>query len=310
MRQSASRGARATFVAVLVSAILAAIKILAGIAGHAYALIADGVESMLDIFSALVVLGSLRIASTPPNEKFPYGYGKAEPLGAMVISLGLLVAALVIAIQSVREIVTPHHLPAPFTLGVLLAVVVTKELLFRYLSRTGEAIASGAIQTDAWHHRSDALTSLAAFIGISVALLAGPGFESADDIAALFACGVIGFNGVRLFRSAVRDIMDAAPPKEVEQQIRQISTAVKGVHDIDKCLVRKSGLGAFVDIHVEVDGEISVREGHEIAHRVKDALLASHLPILDVIVHIEPAPPRPAPATSDADAGGIRSLAG
>lgn len=292
--QSALVGARATFVAILVSAILAAIKILAGITGHAYALIADGVESMLDIFSALVVLGSLRIAATPPNEEFPYGYGKAEPLGSMVISIGLLVAALVIAIQSVREIMTPHHLPAAWTLIVLVLVVVTKEGLFRYLSRMGTTIGSTVVRTDAWHHRSDALTSLAAFIGISIALIAGPGYESADDVAALFACGVIGFNGVRLLRSALRDIMDAAPPAHVEHAIREISTGVPGVYDVDKCLVRKSGLGAFVDIHVSVDGEITVREGHEIAHRVKDALLASHLPILDVIVHVEPAyPPVP-----------------
>jgi len=284
----ASRGIRVTVFGILLSAALAAVKIIAGVTGYSYALIADGIESMLDIMSSLVVLGSLRIAATPPNERYPFGYGKAEPLGAMVVSNGLLIAAVVIAIQSIREILTPHHAPAPFTLAVLVAVVVTKEGMFRVLSRTGTEIGSKALATDAWHHRSDALTSLAAFVGITIALVGGRGYESADDWAALFACGIIAFNGFRLLRSALRDVMDAAPDPEIETRVREISVAVDGVVSIDKCHVRRSGLGYFVDIHVEVDGTISVRRGHEIAHRVKDRLLASELAVLDVTAHVEP----------------------
>lgn len=201
---SAARGIRATVIGILLSALLAAIKIIAGVFGYSYALIADGVESMLDIMSSLAVLGSLRIASSPPSREYPYGYGKAEPLGAMVVASALLVAAVGIAVQSVREIMTPHHMPAAFTLGVLVVVVATKEAMFRLLFRAGTAIGSRAVETDAWHHRTDALTSLAAFVGISIALVAGEGYETADDWAALFACGVITYNGVRLLRAALR----------------------------------------------------------------------------------------------------------
>jgi len=301
LAESARRGIRVTVLGILLSALLAAVKIIAGVTGYSYALIADGIESMLDIMSSLVVLGSLRIAATPPNERYPFGYGKAEPLGAMVVASGLLVAATVIAIQSVREILTPHHSPAPFTLAVLLAVVATKEGMFRLLLRTGTEIGSKALATDAWHQRSDALTSLAAFTGITIALAGGEGYEAADDWAALFACGIIAYNGLRFLRSALRDVMDAAPNPKVESRLREISLGVDGVASIDKCHVRRSGLGYFVEIHVEVDGSISVRRGHEIAHRVKDALLASELAVLDVIAHVEPAPARRAEPPRQAD---------
>jgi len=244
---------------------------------------------MLDIISSLVVLGSLRIASQRPTERFQYGYGKAEPLGGMVVSIALLVAALGIAIQSVREILTPHHLPAPFTLIVLVIVVATKEIMFRKLSAIGVSIGSRAMETDAWHHRSDALTSAAAFIGISVALLGGEGYESADDWAALSACVIIAYNGMRRFRASLEDGLDVAPPVEVERAVRAIAEAVQDVRHTEKCNIRRSGLGLFVDLHVVVDGRLSVREGHAIAHKVKDVLIASDLSILDVVVHTEPA---------------------
>jgi cation diffusion facilitator family transporter len=281
-------GVRKTTLAILASTALGAVKIIAGVLGNSYALVADGVESILDVVSSLVVLGSLRVASSPPTAGFPYGYGKAEPLATMIVASMLLVAALGISIQSVREILTPHHLPAPYTLVVLLGVVATKEVMFRILSRTGESIGSQAMQADAWHHRSDALTSIAAFLGISIALTAGEGYESADDWAALFACAVIGFNGQRLFRSGLREVLDAAPSDETVNRIRDISSSVERVREIDKCRVRRSGLGLYVDIHVVVDGALPVRQGHIIAHHVKNALLESDLPVLDVTVHIEP----------------------
>jgi len=272
----------------LISALLAAVKIVSGIVGHSYALIADGIESLLDIFSALVVWGSLRVASKPPDANHPYGHGRAESLGAMVVALGLLGAALGIAIQSIHEIITPHRAPAPFTLFVLASVVVTKEVLYRILRRTGIRIASNVLQADAWHHRSDALTSLAAFVGISVSLVGGPGYEAADDWAALCACLVIGFNGVRLLRMTLDDVMDAAAPDKVVQQIRQVAGSVAGVEEIDKCRVRRSGLSLLVEVHVVVNGELPVRRGHEIAHAVKAVIIASKLGVLDVSVHIEP----------------------
>ncbi len=287
--QSAATGIRASLGGVLVSVVLGAVKVVTGILGNSYALIADGVESMLDVVSGLVVAGSLKIAVQPPDERYPFGYGKIEPAAALVIATGLLATATGIAIQSVREIRMPHHAPAAFTLVVLVLVVVTKEMLFRFLLRKSESIASHAMRTDAWHHRSDSLTSLAAFIGISIALVAGKGYESADDWAALFAAAVIAFNGVLLLRTSWREIMDASLPDMVIEDIREIARRVDGVARIDMCRLRKSGLGLWVDIHVEVRGDMTVREGHSIAHRVKDALLASNHNIMDALVHIEPA---------------------
>jgi cation diffusion facilitator family transporter len=288
LRDAAAKGIRATLWGIVASTVLAIVKVVSGFVGNSYALIADGIESMLDIVSSVVVLGSLRIAAQPADERHPYGYGKAEPLAALAVATALLAAAVAIAIQSVREIWMPHHLPKPFTLIVLIVVVLAKEVLFRKLIQTGEEIGSSAMQTDAWHHRSDALTSIAAFLGIGIALLGGEGYEAADDWAALFAAGVIAFNGTRLFRSAWREVLDVAPPRETVERVRAISGALEGVRVIEKCLVRRSGLMLFVDIHVVVDGDLTVREGHDIAHRVKDALLDADLGILDVTVHIEP----------------------
>lgn len=279
---------RATVLGILVNVVLAAIKIVTGVAGNAYALIADGVESLMDIFSSGVIWGGLKIAATPADQDHPYGHGKAEALAAFVVALALLATAGVLAYNSVREILTPHHAPAAFTLIVLIAVIVVKEGLFRFVFKVGAEVESTAVKVDAWHHRSDALTSLAAFIGISISLIAGEGYESADDWAALVACGIIAWNGSRLLRMALAEIMDTAPPAEVVEQVRSLAQAVASVIAIEKCHLRKSGMFYFVDMHVIVDGNLSVREGHGIAHQVKDALRASPLRIAEVLVHVEP----------------------
>jgi cation diffusion facilitator family transporter len=286
---SVARGTRATIIGILISTVLAAVKILGGIVGQSYALIADGVESLLDVFGSSVVWGSLRYAARPPDLKHPYGHGKAEPLGAMVIAGALVIASIAIAVESIREIHTPHGMPAPFTLIILVGVVVIKESLFRFLRTTGKDIRSRAVETDAWHHRSDALTSLAAFIGISIALWKGPAYAAADDWAALFACAIIFFNGIRLFGGAIDDVMDAAAPADVEAGIRAVAMTVPGVLGTHNCRVRRSGMAYLVDLDVIVDGTMSVRRGHEIAHAVKGKLLASTLGILNVLVHVEPA---------------------
>ncbi len=283
-----AQGARLTVFGIVASVLLATVKILSGWLGNSYALIADGVESVLDVFSSLIVLGSFRLSVAPRSERFPYGVGKVESLAAILIATMLLVAAIGIAVQAIREIITPHHGPAPFTLAVLIIVVVVKETMFRILWAGGTSIGSHALRTDAWHHRSDALTSLAAGLGISIALIGGERFATADDWAALFACVIIGVNGVRLFRSAAQEVLDVAAPEGVRRQIRDLAGAVPGVSGIDVCRVRRSGLVLLVDIHVEVPGNLSVREGHTIAHRVKTGLLESDLPILDALVHIEP----------------------
>jgi len=282
-------GARLALLGVLINCVLACIKIGAGMAGHSYALIADGIESTLDIFSSLVIWAGLMLAARPPDATHPYGHGKAEPLAAVVVSLLIITAALGLAAESIREIVTPHHAPASFTLAVLVFVVVIKEWLFRRVAHASERIGSTAVKADAWHHRADAVTSIAAFIGISVALLGGRGYEPADDWAALFACFLIGFNGWRLLRPALDEIMDIAPPPEVAASVRQVASKVPGVAALDECRVRKMGLDFYIDLHVEVDGDLTVREGHEIAHAVKDAIRNADPSVVDVLVHIEPA---------------------
>jgi cation diffusion facilitator family transporter len=277
-------------IGLVVSAILAVIKLGTGVVGNSYALIADGVESTFDIFSGLLVWGGLRASRADPTEGFPYGQGKAEHLAALAVATMLLAGAAGIAIGAIHEILIPQGSPAVFTLPVLVGVVVAKESLYRLLRAGGRELGSQALSTDAWHHRSDALTSLAAAVGITIALIGGEGYESADDWAALAACAVIAWNGGRLFRSAARDILDAAAPRQVANRIREIAQDVPGVSGIDELRVRRSGLVLLVDIHVEVDGTLPVREGHRIAHLVKDRLLGSELPVLDVLVHIEPAP--------------------
>jgi cation diffusion facilitator family transporter len=286
--QKLESGAQLAVLGIVVNAALAAVKIAAGVLGHCYALIADGIESTLDIFGSLVIWFGLKVAAEPPDDDHPYGHGKAEALAAIVVALVVIGAAIGLAVQSIREIVTPHHAPAPFTLLVLVAVVLIKETLFRKVLHASTEIGSTAVKTDAWHHRSDAITSLAAFVGISIALIGGPGWEPADDWAALLACGLIAFNGWRLLLPALHETMDTAAPPEIRDDVVRLANSVAGVAGIEKCRVRKAGLEFYVDIHVGVDADLSVREGHRIAHGVKDAIREAQPAIADVLVHIEP----------------------
>lgn len=282
-------GARVALLGLAINVLVASAKIIAGILGNAYVLIADGVESALDIAGSVIIWGGLKVAARPPDETHPYGHGKAEPIAAVVVAIVVLLAALGIAIQSVRELFLPHHAPAPFTLIVLIIVVIVKEFLYRYVVRFGRNVESTAMQTDAWHHRTDAMTSIAAFVGIAIALIGGEAWRRADDWAALFACALIGANGYRLLSPALHEIMDTAPRREIVDLVRNAAASVPGVIEIDKSLVRKMGLSFYVDLHVKVNGSISVREGHHIAHEVKRAIQQTDQRFADVLVHIEPA---------------------
>jgi cation diffusion facilitator family transporter len=283
------RGARVALAGMMVNVVLAAAKIAAGLFGNSYVLIADGIESALDIAGSVVIWGGLKFAARPPDRTHPYGHGKAEPLAAGLVAMGVLLASVALAIQSVREIFTPHHGPAPFTLIVLIVVIVVKESLYRFVIRIGKDVESTAVKTDAWHHRADALTSVAAFVGISVALIGGEKWYSADDWAALFACAVIAMNGWKLLFPALHEMLDTAPRGEIVATIKRAAVSVPGVLNVEKCLVRKMGISFYVDLHIGVDGGISVRDGHDIAHQVKDAIKQTDARIVDVLVHIEPA---------------------
>ena len=289
MQRRAEDSARLVARGIGLNLLLAAVKFTGGILGHTYALIADGAESLLDVFSSTLVWAGFRVAARPPDADHPYGHGKAEPLAAMGVSLVIFGAATWIAYHAVHEIVTPHQGPHWFTLPLLAVIVVIKVWFSRRMAAAGEAAGSTALDVEALHHWSDAITSAAAFIGIALALAGGKGWEVADDWAALFACVVIAFNGVWMFNKSLADVMDTAAPGKFEDEVRALALAVPGVQELDKVRVRKSGLSHLVDIQVRVDGNLSVRAGHDIAHAVKDALLASapHA-ISDVSVHIEP----------------------
>jgi cation diffusion facilitator family transporter len=279
-------GARLALAGVMVNTLLGIVKILAGLLGNTYALIADGVESLLDIFGSLVVWFGLRVAAEPPDDEHPYGHGKAEVIAAIVVALTVIGTAIGLAAQSIREILTPHQMPAAWTLWVLLVVVLVKEFLFRKVNRAGETLGSTAVKTDAWHHRSDAITSLLAAIGIGIALWSG--YSAADDWAALAASAIIAWNGLRLMGPAMREAMDTAPPRTLEAEVRALAAAVPGVRALDQCRVRKMGLDFYVDLHVGVDPTLSVREGHRIAHAVRKVVREAKREIADVLVHIEP----------------------
>lgn len=274
-------------ISLIANAVLAVVKLIAGLVGHSYALVADAVESMMDVFGSIIVWGGLRIASIPADDDHPYGHGKAEPLAALAVGLMLFGAGAGIATQAVREIITPHRGPAAFTIWVLLAVVIIKETLFRIGRWIARREGSSAINSDAGHHRSDALTSLAAGIGISISLIGGPGYESAEDWAALLASVVIVVNACRLIVHPIRELMDTLP-EGVTDEVRRIAAAVPEVRGVEKVLARKAGLRLFVDLHLEVDPTMSVQESHRVAHEAKDAIL-SQMPIVeDVLIHIEP----------------------
>lgn len=288
MDQPGARVIRSAQIGMLVNALLALIKLVAGIVGNTYALIADAVESTADIFASLVVWGGLRLATRDPDEDYPFGYGKAESVAGAVVAMMLCAAAVGIAIEAVREIRTPHKSPASWTLLVLVAVLFVKFVLFRRTLSIGEEAGSTAGKADAWHHLSDAITSAAAFVGISIALLGGKGWESADDWAALFASGVILYNGALLLRPALHDLMDRMPGSEIIEPVRRAAEGVPSVLAVEKLSARKAGLVYYVDIHVQANPSMTLHDSHELSGAVKSAIRGQVPNVRGVLVHMEP----------------------
>ncbi|MFZ0436291.1 MAG: cation diffusion facilitator family transporter [Chthoniobacterales bacterium] len=293
IQTKAAQGRQVVMAGVLMNLLLSTGKIAGGILGRSNALIADGIESLLDLFSSLLIWGALKYAAKPPDEEHPYGHGKAESLASIIGALVLAVAGAFIAHNSISQLVAAAHgakvhLPSPWTLLLLIGVILLKECLFQVMARRARRIGSNALLADAWHHRSDAITSIAAFIGISISLIGGPGFEVADDWAALFACVVIFYSSYSMLSLSLGEVMDARVSGDAEETINRITCSVPGVLSAEKCRVRKSGLSYIADLHIRVSGAISVREGHAISHQVKDKLMTSELPLEDVTVHVEP----------------------
>lgn len=283
-----TKNIRTIYVSIAGNLILALVKWIAGTVGNSYALIADAIESTSDVFSSLLVLFGLKYSHKPADEDHPYGHGRAEPLATFVVVGLLVVSAFVIAYNSIVNIRTPHEIPAPFTLWILAIIIITKEVIFRFVNKRGNESKSSSLKADAFHHRSDALTSLAAFIGIAIALYMGEGYESADDWAALFSSAMILYNSYHIFRPALGEIMDEHLYDDLVVEIREISAKVSGVIDTEKCYVRKVGLLYHVDLHISVKADITVKEGHDIAHHLKDVLRHQIPEIADVLIHVEP----------------------
>lgn len=279
---------RATWFSIAGNTLLAIIKGLAGIFGNSYALIADAIESTADVFSSFLVLFGLKYSNKPADENHPYGHGRAEPLITFLVVGFLITSATIIAYESIQNIGTPHGLPKPWTLIILGVIIVWKELSFRLVMKKSIETHSSSLRADAWHHRSDAITSIAAFIGISIALIMGKGYETADDWAALFASGFILYNSYLIFRPALGEIMDENLFEDLIQQIRDVAIKVPGVSGTEKCYIRKAGMQYHVDLHALVSANITVRQGHDISHALKDTLLKELPQLNNILIHIEP----------------------
>jgi len=288
MKTNKQKAINTIYISIIGNALLAVAKGITGIFGNSYALIADAIESTTDVFSSVLVLFGLKYATKPADDNHPYGHGRAEPLITFAVVGFLVFSATIIAYESIQNLQIPQTAPKKYTLVVLAIVVVIKELFYRVVSKKSNETKSSSLKADAWHHRSDAITSLMAFIGISIAIFMGEGYEKADDWAALFASGFIIYNAYLIFRPALGEIMDEHLYDDFVAEIRTISMGVEGVVDTEKCLVRKTGISFHVDLHLIVNGSISVSEGHEIAHRLKDELQHKLPEISDVLIHIEP----------------------
>ena len=282
------KAVKATWLSIAGNLLMILVKGIAGILGNSYALVADAIESLTDVFSSFVVLFGIKYSNRPADKNHHYGHGRAEPLITFLVVGFLIVSAGIIAYQSIQHIRIPHELPKPFTLFVLAAIILVKEIFFRIIIAKSKETNSSSLKADAWHHRSDAITSVTAFIGISIALILGKGYETADDWAALIASVVIVYNAYRIFRPALGEIMDEHVYDELISDLRQIALKVPGIMDTEKCLIRKTGMQYRVSIHAIINGNISVKEGHHIAHLLSDELKRQKPEILSVQVHVEP----------------------
>jgi cation diffusion facilitator family transporter len=279
---------RTTYFSILGNVAFAFVKWTAGILGNSYALIADAIESTSDIFASFLVFLGIKYTNRPADSNHPYGHGRLEPLITFIVVAVLMTSATIIAYESIVNIRTPHAPPKLFTLLVLAPIIIWKELSFQWVMHKAKLTNSSALKSDAWHHRSDAITSVAAFIGISIALFMGKGYEAADDWAALFASGFILFNCYKIFRPALGEIMDEHQYEDVITEVRKIALTVNGVVATEKCFIRKSGMYYLVDLHLTVDGNITVKEGHSISHQVQDTLKEQLPHLASVLIHVEP----------------------
>lgn len=273
---------------IVVNLVLSAVKCTTGVLGNSQALIADGIESLTDVFTSFLVLIGITLSVKPPDAKHPYGHGKFEPLSALFVSLCIFFAAFFIAVESIQQIRKPHALPEFYTLYVLIVTICIKEFLFAYSSRIAKEASSSSLKIDSWHHRSDAITSFFACIGISLSLYFGEGYESLDDYAALLSSLCIAFNGIILMQPSLLELIDTTPDPELRDHVRKVAETVDGVLGTHKCHVRKLGFDYYIDLDILCNPTLTIREGHDISHEVGKAIKREIPYITKVLVHVEP----------------------
>ncbi|MGH7583517.1 MAG: cation diffusion facilitator family transporter [Gemmatimonadales bacterium] len=270
------------------NACLAVIKGIAGILGHSYALVADAAESAADIGGSIVVWGGLRVAARKADFDHPYGHGKAEALAAAGVGLLLCGGSLGILVKAIQALLTPRSPPAAFTLAVLVVVIAVKLVLVRTVFRVAGASKSSALEADAWHHRADVVTSAAAFLGISAALIGGRGWIWCDGAAGAVASVVVFLNGLHILRPALHELMDGAPDAAMLDQVFAAARSVPRVQLIEKLKARKFGKGYLVDLHAQADPAMSLSDAHLLSGQIKSAIRGAVPGVLDVLVHMEP----------------------
>lgn len=287
---------RAALLGLVVNVLLAIIKLIGGIFGQSFALIADAVNSLGDVVATVIVLVALRVAQAPADDEHPYGHTRAEGIAASNVAVLIIVSALVVGWEAITRLGEPAHAPRLWTLGIAGANVVIKEALYQYKIRVGRRNNSTAIIANAWDHRADAFCSLAVLAGLTIVAIGGRDYRWADEAASLVVVAAIIWSGSTLFLKAAHELMDVQADPEFVEQLRQAARGVAGVADVEKLWVRKSGLEYFADIHIEVAPHMSVAQGHDIGHAVKDHLVHTFPTLRDVMVHLEPSP-----SSSDSD---------
>ncbi len=290
-RELYRHGRRAALLGCAVGLSLGLIKLAAGHFGHSAALVADAVHSLGDALLSGAVWAVFHWAERPADPEHPYGHARAEAVAGSSISLLLILSSVIAGGQALRAFTSPHpEPPSAFTLIVAVASFVTNETLYRFNRRVARRTGSAALAATAWDQRLDALTAVGILLALAAARIGGPDWAAADPIAGLSVAAVIFFAGGRLFRDSVNELMDAQADPAIVGSVRRVAETVAGVTGVEKLLVRKAGLEFFVDVHIEVNPEVTVREGHAIAHAVKDRIKDQVTAVKDVLVHIEPAP--------------------
>lgn len=281
---------RAANVGLGVNLVLGVVKLFGGVVGSSFALISDAVNSIGDVFMSLAVLFALRIAQRPADAEHPYGHSRAEAIAGSNVALLVIVSALLVGWEAIQRIHAQHDLPPVWTLWIATGNVFIKEALYRYNLRIGKRTKSSVVIAAAWDHRSDAFCSFAVLIGLGIVRWGGPAWIGADEAAALVVVSAIVWSGIQLFRRSASELMDVQADGELVQQIREAAESINDVKAVETLWVRKSGLEYFADIHIEVDQDLTVAQGHRIGHEVKDHLLKTFPMVRDVLVHLEPFP--------------------